>query len=354
MVNRKKFFPQKNIILLLVLSALLAGCVAVYFFLPQGGETEDGNLKDVGITVDAIDTSAVSGLVVEKEGKEIYSVEKKKDKWQFTDGTEAPLDQDVVSGLLDSLNPVTASQEIQVAEDQNLSQYGLDAPAMTIRVKTADGKSYEYMLGSTVPITGGYYGTTGSGDTVYCLQEEMYSTFDIEKISLIQLEELPQVDSSRLTSLKVDNRKGNDFEAGVGEDGKTWEIIKPDKKSLAEDDYGWAKVRGYFISLAYDSIVDYKSDHLSEYGLQDPSSVITITYYEEKEKEGVGDSGDAASGSAASEIPEENRNYKTLQLCIGNSCEDGYYVCEKGSSNVYIMAEDTVKNMIEVDEYGLE
>lgn len=352
MENRKKISPKKNIILLLVLSALLAGCVAVYFLLPQGGETADGNGEDNSITIDAIDTSAVSGLVVEKDGKEIYSVEKKKDKWQFTDGTEAALDQDVVSELLDSLNPVTASQEIQMAEDQDLSQYGLDAPAMTIRVKTADGKSYEYMLGSTVPITGGYYGTTGSGDTVYCLQEEMYSTFDIEKISLIQLEELPQIDSSRLTSLKVDNRKGTDFEAGVGEDGKTWEIIKPDKKSLTEDDYGWAKVRGYFISLAYDSLADYQSDNLSEYGLKDPSSVVTITYYDEKE--GVGSSGDTASGSAVSEIPEENREYKTLQLCIGNSCEDGYYVCEKGSSNVYIMAEDAVKNMIEVDEYGME
>ena len=343
---------KKNLILLLVLCIVLAGFIILYFLMPQKKDEEADTEETESITVDQIDSTSISSLVIEKEGKEIYSLKKQEDTWQFTDATAVPLDSDVVSGLFDCLNPVEASREIQLAEDQDLSQYGLDAPVMTIHLETNDGKSYQYKLGAVVPITGGYYGLSASGDTVYCLAEELYSTFDIEKNSLIQMEELPEIDSSYMTSLKVDNKKGNDFEASVGTDGKTWEIVKPDKKTLTEEDSQWDTVKGYFTALSYDSIEEYQSGDLAKYGLKDPSSTITVKYYEEKE--GSEDSSGTASGTAADGIPEENREYKTLQICIGNYFEEGYYVCEKGSSNVYIMAEDVVKNMIQVDEYGLK
>lgn len=344
---------KKNLILLLVLCVVLVGFVILYFLMPQKKEEGDTDAEETeNIIVDKIDSTSVSSLVIEKEGKEIYSIKRQDDTWRFPDQTAVPLDSDTILGLLDCLNPVNASREIRLADGQELSQYGLDDPVMTIKVETADGKDYQYKLGSVVPITGGYYGISVSGDTVYCLAEEIYSTFNIEKNSLIQMEELPEINSSTMTYLKVENKKGSDFEAVVGDDGKTWEIVKPEKKTLKEDDSEWDTVKGYFTSLAYDSIVEYQSGQLAKYGLKEPSSTVTIKYYEPKE--GSEDSGEAASGNAADKITEENREYRTLQLCIGDSCEEGYYVCEKGSSNVYIMAEDVVENMTQVDEYGLK
>lgn len=341
---------KKNLILLLSLCAVLAGSVILYLSMPQKkGEEEVDSGETEEITVDKIDSAAIVSLVVEKEGKEIYSVEKKGDTWQFADEKEIPLDSDTVSGLFACLNPVTASRKLQPQENQELSQYGLDAPAMSIRVSVSDGTSYQYKLGAAVPITGGYYGMTASDSTIYCLEEALYTTFDIEKNSLIQMEELPKIEASYMTDIRVENKKGNDFRAALGDDGKTWEITEPDKKSLTEDDTQWDTVKGYFTSLTYDSLAEYRSSQLSKYGLEDPSSVITVKYYEEEE----GASGEAASGGSVSGIPEENRVYKTLQLCIGDSCEEGYYVCEKGSSHVYIMSAETVEHMTGVDEYGL-
>lgn len=339
---------RKNLILFVALCVILAGFILLYLFLPQKKEEGNDTKETESITVDKIDSTTISSLAVVKEGKEIYSVEKKGETWRFPDQTAVPLDSDTITGLFSCLDPVQASRKITLTEDQKLSQYGLDDPVMTIKVGTSDGKSYQYKLGTTVPITGGYYGLTSAGDNVYCLAEELYSTFDIEKNSLIQMEKLPEIDASCMTLLKVENTKGDDFQAVAEADGKTWKVVKPEQKTLAEDDSQWNTVKGYFTSLSYDSIIEYQSDDLGKYGLQKPSARITVDYYEKKE--GSEDTGEAASGSGAK---EEKREYKTLQINVGNSCGDGYYVCEKGSSNVYVMAEDAVKNMTDVDEFNL-
>lgn len=339
---------RKNLILLLILCILLAGFILLYFLLPQKKEEESGTKETESITVDKIEQTLVSSLTVLKEGKELYSVKKQGGKWQFPDRTAVPLDNDTVMGLFGCLNPVKASRKITLPKDPELSQYGLDDPAMTIKVGTSDGKSYQYKLGTVVPITGGYYGLSTEEDTIYCLPEELYSTFDIEKKSLIQMEELPEIDASCMTSLKVENKKGVDFQATAESDGKAWKMVKPEQKTLSEDDSQWNTVKDYFTSLSYDSIEEYQTDDLGKYGLKKPSAVITVDYYEKKDSSE--DSGTTVSGSGSG---EEKREYKTLQLCIGKSCEEGYYVCEKGSANVYIMAEDTVKNMTDVEEYGL-
>lgn len=348
-MTRKK----KNQIMLLVLCVVLAGAVLLYYFLPQRMENKETGLEETeSIIVDRIDSTSVSSLEVKKEGEVIYSIQKISGSWQFPDDKEVPLDSDVIAGLLDSLNPVRASREFKMMEGQDLSQYGLEAPAMTIQLDCDDGKSIQYNLGETVPISGGYYGSSASGDLIYCLDESMYSTFDIEKNSLIRMEELPELDASRIIYLKVENKKGTDFEAAVGEDGKTWEVSRPEKRKMKQEDTEWETVRGYFTSLMYDSIAEYHSTNLDRYGLKEPSAVITIKYYEEGKESG--DSEGAASGAGAHGAAEEERVYHTLQLCIGDSCEEGYYVCRKDSSNVYIMAEDIVKNMTEVDGYGFK
>ena len=341
---------KKNGLLLLILCTVLAGFVILYFLLPQKkeeGAADTGETKS--ITVDEIDSAAVSSLVVEKKGKETYSLVKKKDDWQFSDKSKIPLDADTVSGLFGCLSPVTASQEVRTGTDTDLAQYGLDQPAMTIRVTTSDGKEHQYMLGDPVPAIGGYYGMTSSDDTVYCFAEELYSTFDIGKNSLIRIEELPQIDSACMTRLKIDNRKGSDFEATVGKDGETWKITKPYARALTASGSEWETAKGYFTALAYDRIQEYQSGELEQYGLKTPSSVITVRYYEAKKKSG--DTKESENTEDTGEIAEKDRVYRTLQLYIGKSCEDGYYVCEKGSSNVYIMAGDTVENMTGLDAY---
>lgn len=343
---------KKNLILLAILCTTLVGLILLYFLMPQRKDEESGTEETESITVDKIDNTLISSLVIEKEGKEIYSVRKKEDTWQFPEDKEVPLNHDTISGLFACLDPVKASREIHLAEDQDLTQYGLDDPVMTITVETEDGKSYQYKLGTVVPITGGYYGLAASDDRVYCFDEEMYSNFDIEKNSLIQMEDLPEINASHITYLKVENKEGDDFEAALGEDRKNWSIVRPYTKTVKEGDSQWDMVREYFTSLSYDSLAEYKSHELEKYGLEDPSSVISIKYYEKKD--GAESSGDSVSGNAAGEIAELDREYKSLKLCIGKSCEEGYYVCEKGSLNVYIMSEDAVANMTGVDKYGLK
>ncbi len=137
-MTRKK----KNGIMLLVLCVVLAGAVLLYYFLPQRMEDKETGMEETeSIIVDQIDSTSVSSLEVKKEGKVIYSIQKISGSWQFPDDKEVPLDSDVIAGLLDSLDPVRASREFKMTEGQDLSQYGLETPAMTIQIDCDDGKS---------------------------------------------------------------------------------------------------------------------------------------------------------------------------------------------------------------------
>lgn len=43
--------------------------------------------------------------------------------------------------------------------------------------------------------------------------------------------------------------------------------------------------------------------------------------------------------------------YKSLNLLIGKKTKDSYYVCEKGSRNVYTMSSDTIEKITKLDAY---
>jgi hypothetical protein len=329
---------KKNLVTLLVLCVILAVSVVAYFLVPKGDTdstsstedtTSDDDETEDTITVDTIDTDTIVSVKISKKGKTTLSLEKDDDTWKLTDDKEVPLDEDTVTDLFECLNPVSASKEID-KEEISLSDCGLEEPAMTIQVETSDGSSYQYDLGIEVPILGGYYGTSSSGDKIYCMADSLYSTFDIKAKSLMSVEELPEIDESDMKYISVDNKKGDDFEAKkvskkerVNSSSK-WNITKPYDQPLAASTTDWSTTLGYFTDLSFSELEEYNAKDLSKYGLKNPSSVITIKYKK-----------------------------KTLVLYVGKTNSDGdYYVCRKGSSNVYTMLADTVESMTELDVFN--
>lgn len=353
---------MKKVLTLLILCLLLAGGILLYVFMPQNEtnteETETAEETDDSITVDQISEDDITAVEVKKDKEVVCSLQKKGKNWKNTADKKLPIDSEQVSSMLACLNPVEASKELKTS-DGTETEYGLDKPAMTIKV-TAGGATYEYLIGDTVPVEGGYYAKKNGTDTIYCLSEELYQAFDVEINTLVKMEELPEMETDYMTYISVENKKGDSFEAKAVSkkeqvDSYTnWNITKPYAKPLAASTQNWNTALGYFNALSFEELVDYNSDNLKKYGLSSPSSVITVTYYEAKEgytPTQTQEPSDTGTSEQSYVIPENKREYHTLTLLIGKKTGDFYYVCEKNSANVYTMSEDVVNNMIAIDAY---
>lgn len=357
---------KKNLFTLLGLCVLLAVCIVLYFVVPknkdkEAGETDTAEESKDTIVVDEIDSATITKVEIRKSGKTTLALVKKDDEWRFSENRDIPLDSESVTALFNCLNPVAATKTLD-KEGAKLEEYGLDNPSMTIKL-TAAGKEYQYDLGISVPVEGGYYGLASSGDKIYCMKDTLFSTFDINQNTLIKKDELPEIKDDYMTYIHVDNKKGRDFEAkAVGEservaDYSSWNITKPYARPLATSMKDWSTTLGYFNSWTLGELVQYGCEDLSKYGLENPVSVVTVKYFEVKDgytpaATATPSASDSLAGNETEAVvPEKYRKYKTIQLFIGNKKNDAYYVCLNGSKNVYTMTGDVVKNMIELDAY---
>lgn len=360
MTNRKK-----NTITLIVLSAVLLICLLLYFLMPDRKKEESDGDKDNGqITVDTIAADTIETISFEKDGKTVWSLKHNKENWKMAEDSSIPVNEEKVSAITDALNPVTATEKMETISG-GLENYGLKEPSMKLSVTAKDGREYVYEIGLKVPKENkGYYSKSNADDTVYCLSDALISSVDIPRNSMIQMDSLPSIETDYMTYIRVNNRKGSDFEAKRVSDKEkvdfysNWNITKPYARPLATSASKWNTTLGYFNALTYTELVEYKADDLKPYGLDNPSSVITIKYYEAQEgytpsvtaTPSTVVTGDS-SAEAAYVIPKDKREYKTLVLSVGDKTEDSYYVCENGSTNIYKMNGDVVENMTKLDAY---
>jgi hypothetical protein len=355
---------KKNLLTLLGLCVLLAVCICLYFFVPQGEDSdeEDQEQTEEDITVDTIDSDSIEKITVQKNGKTSYTLVKSGDNWKLSGQKDVPLDESKVTNLFDCLNPVSATKSLEKT-DSAMSEYGLDSPAYTITVSAGENE-YRYDLGIEVPVEGGYYGVSSSNDdTIYCLSDSMVSDLDIDSKTLIVRDELPDdIEDDYMVYLKVDNKNKSNFEAEVVDEEdrvesySKWNITQPYKKPLATSTADWSTILGYFDSLEFGNLVEYNAKKLDKYGLKNPSSVITVRYYEttddyEPEATATADDSLSTDTDTETEVPEKYRKYHTLKLYIGKKKGESYYACKKGSNNVYLMNGDVVENMTKLDVY---
>lgn len=363
---------KKNAVTLIVLCAVLVVCLVLYFVIPRNaGEKKDASADATeeqsaseSISLDSIAADQIKSVTVTKKEKKVWSLKKKNKSWSLVGKEAAPVNEETVSSILENVKPVTATQKFE-NQSGDLSLYGLDKPELTISIVTTDGATYHYEIGSEVPKSDmGYYGKCSGRDEIYCLNSAFIKAFDVSEISLVKMDELPEIEEGYMTALAVKNKKGKDFAAKKVSDAEkvdfysNWNITAPYAKPLATSQSEWSTVLGYFTSLAYEEMVEYDSRNLQKYGLKNPQAVISVNYYQAKK--GYTPSATAtpdanalgnSSSESSYEIPENKRDYKSLHLYVGKKTGDSYYVCEQGKKNVYKMSAGTVENITGLDAY---
>ncbi len=357
---------KKRALTLIALCVLMAAAVCLYVFLPENesDEDKDGTADGETIEVMKVASDQISSVRISGEGREEISLVREGEEWRLSDLSKAPLAKETVEGLFANLDPVKATQRLDTTE---LAEYGLDHPQMIVTIGTSDGAEHELKFGETVPAAGGVYGMGGDGNEIYTFEDSLFTSFDIEKNSLIEKEELAEINVDYLTSISVYQDGKETFLAEVVSDDKkvdaytNWVISKPYKKRLAgSSTEDWSTMQGYFTNVTFGDLVEYGCKDMGKYGLDKPSSYAEVNYFELKDgyevpEETASPNSSAQTGASqnkANTVPDEYKDAKHYRLLFGKKTADGdYYVCMDGSAQVYTMTAQSVENILGVDAY---
>ena len=218
----------------------------------------------------------------------------------------------MLNSLLNQLSILIASNK---AGDniEDLSQYGLDNPATVAVITEKNGNKTVVSIGNKTALDTEYYANVNGGKTVYILQSSACNLM-FEKLDYFRNTVLFEIDQNNIKTLNFAKRNASSltFVKNEVEDTSTpnnafaaYSMVSP---------YQWdaevTKVTELINTILSIQIAEYVDDNpkdLSKYGLKNYYAKITVT-----EKDG-----------------------KKIEITIGNSVDDNYYIKVSGKKGVY-------------------
>lgn len=344
---------KKKRMLTLILAVLcLIGAGIGYLFstryAKQKEEKEAAEAQvDDSIEIYSYDEDSLAEITFKNTSTEMTLV-CEDETWYKKDDRKFPVDQEIAGTMASSVSTII-STKLVVQDCDNLGDYGLDNPALTVAFTTTDGSQVTLMLGDESTAAGGYYAYTSLSDTVYIFTSSVFTSYDYTEKELIEIEDTPSITADYVTQLSVKSKDGRqdflavyDEENAVSKDIYSWDIKKPFKETVAGDIYALSELFNNYTALEYAECEDYTGRHDKKYGLNKPSWIIDVDYYTVQQ--------DVDSDGGDVEAEEIHIPY-TYQLLVGKKDSTGeyYYVRPADSKRIYRMDASMVEDMVEID-----
>ena len=316
---------------LLVLCLVLIAFVAGYFGLTRYQAAKEKAEKAEESDKELFQLSSDDINKVEYQGEKSSLTFKKNGKtWKLASDQKYPLNQDRITEMVDETTGVAATKTVTTSCD-DLTQYNLDKPDLTVTVTDTSGKETTIYVGMESVSGGGRYAYCGGDEQkIYLISTSLYSSFDYSLGDLMTVPDIPTVQADEIRYLKVEKQKGKNFEAEYDEKNSPykdiygWSIKQPYTQPVAGDKDGLQNIFGSYTNIGFSSGVSYKKDTALEkkYGLDQPQ--YTVTFRTAK---------------------------KDVTLYIGkeNNDQSSYYVQMKGKDGIYLMDASSVSKMITIN-----
>lgn len=189
---------KQYIILVIVLIIVVALVVILMAFNNKQEEEEEAAEEAATVYVTEFDAEDVVSFSY-FYNYEQYTFELNDDgEWYYTEDDETTWDQDSITSMVEVLAGITADYTIESPEDE--SEYGLDSFYQLIDIELSDGTELELQFGAANEVLGGYYVKLADEDTVYLVDEDVYTTFVVDVYDLVADEEEEDEDTSDDTS----------------------------------------------------------------------------------------------------------------------------------------------------------
>ena len=219
----------RGLLIAAVALAILAGGV---IWSNRQKKAEASKSTDTSPKIVSIPDDQVAQLTFKpKDGAETVLKRAAGNKWEMTAPQSYPVDQDAASGVVNTLNPLSASQLV-VEKPANLAAFGLAQPAFTLTVARKDGKTQQIDIGDEVPTGGDLYAKLASDPKVYTISSTTKSSLD-KTAQDLRDKRLLTFDQDKLTRVEL-VAKNQDIEFGKN-NANEWQILKP--KPLRADNW---------------------------------------------------------------------------------------------------------------------
>lgn len=358
MAGSKKKRGLTLILLLIAMIALIGACLWLTDYKEKQAKKESEESAEKGTTIASIKADTIKSITYKNDSGEMTLVLDDQGVWKNTEDENFPVNQTNAGNMQSALADVTSSRTITEGT-QDLTTFGLDAPAVQITVTKKDGTTTSIAIGDKIPVGNGYYASLNKDKEVYVIDSTFYNNFSKKITDMITVETIPNVAAANVTYLAVENKDKPGFEVSYDENdyadysGFTkWTMKKPYPTEIAADQDALTTLFGNFSNLTFLCCVDYNAKDLSKYGLDDPDAVITMKYFEEAAKEtDTSDTSDAdTADTSKAETTKVNKEYT---LMVGSTDADGnYYVKLKDSNAVNLLSADTVTKLTDIDPYS--
>jgi hypothetical protein len=253
---------------LLVLAALLAGLVAYLYFVDAKkpvAETEEKAKVFTGVEADTIEEIKIDTVTGEKA-----TVQKSADGWKLASPTPARADDTEMTSLTSSLASVTIERVVDEAP-KNLGDYGLKEPVVQVSFKTKGAKDFRTLeLGTKTPAGSDMYAKVVGDKKVFLVQAYLDSTFNKKPFDLRDKKVL-SFDREKVDRVEIAN---GDSVVTLVKGAGDWRVTSPVE---ARGDFGAIEqLVSRVQSTQMKSIVNDAATDLKQYGLDKPSTVVTV------------------------------------------------------------------------------
>ena len=254
---------------LIVVALALALGAFVYFYdskhsvAPPSAEAS----RKPAFSVQADD---ITGLTIKRKiGNAVFT--KQGNAWLITQPVSTRADQMAISGIVNDLSSAKVQRSFAPPAGGNLSNYGLDQPAVTIEFQSKAGARHMLRLGDK----------DFSGDAVYALVDASKNV-DLLPVSLLdetaqpisQLRDrsLLDLNASEITGITLDDPSGT---IAVTKNGSTWQITKP--KQAPADSAAVDALASSLSTNQFTNVASETPDNLAKYGLTHPAVTVDVT-----------------------------------------------------------------------------
>ncbi len=315
---------KKLVLLLGVLLVLMTVTVLVMEFAPDENAEEEA-----AVTVFTLDMDQVTGLSWTYEGEEVSLERDGENNWTYPADDAFPLDQSYPDAMVQALSEIQADRIIEEPED--LSEYGLADPVCSITVQA--GETRQLAIGDETSLGGQRYLSLGDGN-VYLVDAGLLNDFALGLYDIVAKETIPSMTDvsafqiqSGSTTLTIDHK---DEDGLAYSDQYTW-FWNQDGTLTALDTGLTSTLLETITSLSWNSCVAYQAtqDQLSQWGLDDPSVIVTVSYVESSQVE------TNETDEDGQPIYETKETPKTFTLELGDYDGDICYARLAGSTMVY-------------------
>ncbi len=287
---------SRNIIILVVVLALLAGS---YLFLANRPEPEDTEPVNKKISLLRFDKNDISKMELNNEHGQlvIHRVEKeveeekdgKKEKvtkamWEVEYPHEIAIKQTSVDDVAYSFANLEAERIIEEETPEDLTPYGLADPEAVAHVSLQDGTKHTVYVGSKTPAGNTYYLMLDDDPKIY---EVWLSHGDHFKYAIDDLRDksLPSVDAMDFAYLKIDKKDGRPIEITLNDKQSDeqasfglglWKMIKPYKEPMGVDGDAIQKFLESVPTFTIQEFVEDGVEDFAKYGLDEESATEFI------------------------------------------------------------------------------